>query len=102
MKEFAAILLVVWGLSRLAISCGWIPPSVCPISTSGLTSTGAINWFVNAEFKQNFLYWFSGNRALAKNAKVVFHWEEPLMVGSTVSFTVQVFSLFLRFIILLS
>ncbi len=90
MKECVAIFLIVWGLSRLAIGCGWIPSSVCSISTGALASTGTIDWFVNAEIKQTFLHWFSGNRALAKNAQVSFHWDEPLMVGSTVTFTVQV------------
>jgi hypothetical protein len=88
-KEIAVLLLIVWGISRLAISCGLIR-SFCPISANGPVSLGIIDFFVDADIKQTLLHWLSGNRALAKNAQVDFQWEEPLMVGNTVSFTVQV------------
>lgn len=45
-------------------------------------------WFETARL--DILQWFSGYRALASNARVTFHWEEPCQVGSTVSFTVEV------------
>ena len=47
-------------------------------------------WLVNAEIKQSFLHWLSGHHALANNAKVAFHWQEPCLVGNTVSFTIRV------------
>lgn len=86
-RETAVILLILWGVSRLALSCGWIR-ALCPVSLNG--TQGIIDFFVDADIRQFFLQWLSGNRALAKSARVNFHWEEPLMVGNTVSFAVEV------------
>lgn len=52
-----------------------------------------IQWLINTEIKQAFVQWLSGHNALANNAQVTFHWEEPCHVGSTVSFTIRVQSI---------
>lgn len=91
-EKITVILLIVWGVARIAVSCGWIP-NFCPISSSLLPSFRTIDWFVDNEIRQTFLDWLSGNRALANHARVAFHWEEPLVVGNTVSFTIQVLSI---------
>lgn len=88
-KEVAVVLLILWGVSRLAISCGWTR-AFCPVSLNCTFFHGIIDFFIDADIRQTFLQWLSGNRALAKSARIVFYWDEPLMVGSTVSFTVEV------------
>lgn len=89
-KEVAVVLLILWGVSRLAISCGWTR-AFCPVSLNCTFFHGIIDFFIDADIRQTFLQWLSGNRALAKSARIVFYWDEPLMVGSTVSFTVEFF-----------
>lgn len=78
--------LMIWGLSRLAIIFGWIP-DVCLIPSG---RRNCIRPF-DTDVRQIFLEFINGNRALARNAQVVFHWEEPMLVGNTVSFSVQVY-----------
>lgn len=84
MKEVVAVLVVVWGLCS-SVSCGWIP-NVFRNSSETRTSLQV----VNSDIRQFISDWLSGSRALAKNAEVIFHWDEPMIVGNTVSFTVQV------------
>lgn len=84
-KELAAILLIFWGLCRVAVIFGWIP-GLCPNAVTNRVTFDLIH----SDIRQFFLDWLSGNRALARTAQVFFHWEEPVLVGNTVSFTIQV------------
>lgn len=59
------------------------------------TPRQAFQWILQNEIKPAFLQWLSGHQALANNAQVTFHWQEPCTVGNTVSFTIKVICLFL-------
>lgn len=60
-------------------------------SNNNQTALGVLDWFVNGGFQQYASNWVSGHHALASNAQILFHWDEPCVVGNTISFTVKVF-----------